>query len=111
MRADVIEAAWHLDLPDVKERAAIWDVAAKRHDHENPGFDNVILARASHELTPAEIHAAYARAARANHPHPPKESRIFDALMQLQPLVEGRKDDLLRLVHWARRCTIKAQGD
>ncbi len=56
LRADAIEAVWHLDLPDVKERAEIWDIAANRRGHENPGFDNVILARASHEFTPAEIH-------------------------------------------------------
>lgn len=56
LRADAIEAVWHLDLPDVKERAEIWDIAANRLGHENPGFDNVILARASHEFTPAEIH-------------------------------------------------------
>lgn len=89
LRADVIEGVWHLDLPEVKERAEIWDLAAKRHGHENPGFDNVILARASHEFTPAEIHEAYRRAARSSHPKSPKEQVIFDALIQLQPLVES----------------------
>lgn len=64
LRADAIEAVWHVDLPDAKERAEIWDIAAKRHGNQNPGFDNVILARASYKRTPAEIHAAYARAAK-----------------------------------------------
>lgn len=108
LRADVIEAVWHLDLPDVKERAEVWDIAAKRHGHENPGFDNVILARASHEFTPAEIHEAYRRAARVNNPRQPKEHQLFDALIQLQPLVEARKEDLLSLTYWARRCAMKA---
>jgi SpoVK/Ycf46/Vps4 family AAA+-type ATPase len=111
LRADAIEAVWHLDLPDVKERAEIWDLAAKRHGHENPEFDNVILARASHEYTPAEVHEAYRRAARSSHPKPPKELLIFDALIQLQPLVEARKEDLLRLTHWARRCAAGSRAE
>jgi SpoVK/Ycf46/Vps4 family AAA+-type ATPase len=111
LRADAIEAVWHLDLPDVTERAEIWDIAAKRLGHENPGFDNVILARASHELTPAEIHEAYRRAARASNPKPPMEPGIFEALLQLQPLAEARKDDLLRLVHWTRRCAESSRSE
>lgn len=111
LRADLIDAVWHPDLPDVKERAEIWDVAAKRFGHENPGFGNVILARASHEFNPAEIHEAYRRAAKASHPHPPKEPGIFDALLQLQPLVEARKDGLLRLVNWARHCARSSRDE
>jgi SpoVK/Ycf46/Vps4 family AAA+-type ATPase len=110
LRADAIEAVWHLDLPNVKERAEIWDIAAKRNGNENPEFDNVILARASHEFTHAEIHEAYRRAARVSHPHPPREPLIFDALIQLQPLVHARADDLLRLTHWARNRAMKAQA-
>ncbi len=110
LRADVIEAVWHLDLPDVTERAEIWDLAAKRHGHEDPEFDNVILARASHEVTPAEIHEAYRRAARESYPHPPREIQIFDALIQLQPMVEARKSDLLQLTYWVRQCTSNAKA-
>jgi SpoVK/Ycf46/Vps4 family AAA+-type ATPase len=110
LRADLIEAVWHLDLPDVKERAEIWDLAAKRHGYENPGFDNVILARASHEFTPAEIHEAYRRAARTSHPHPPNESLLFGALIQLQPLVEARMENLLRITFWTRRFALKVRA-
>lgn len=111
LRADAIEVVWHLDLPDLKERAEIWDLAAKRHGHENPEFDNVILARASHEYTPAEVHEVYRRAARSSHPKLPKERLIFDALIQLQPLVEARKEDLLRLTFWTHRCTVPARAE
>jgi SpoVK/Ycf46/Vps4 family AAA+-type ATPase len=110
-RSDAIEVIWHLDLPDVEVRAEIWDLAANRQGHENPGFDNVILARASHEFTPAEIHEAYRRAARVSHPRPPDETLLFDALIQLQPLVEARKEELLRLTYWARRCARKASSE
>ncbi|MCW1922665.1 hypothetical protein OKA05_08870 [Luteolibacter arcticus] len=109
LRADAIETVWHLDLPDVKERAEIWDIAAKRLGHRNPGFDNVILARASHELTPAEIHAAYARAARSR-PQAPTERHLFEAMVGLQPLIAARKEDLLRLTYWTRRCATPARG-
>jgi SpoVK/Ycf46/Vps4 family AAA+-type ATPase len=111
LRSDAIETIWHLDLPNVEERAEIWDLAAKRHGHENPEFDNVILARASHEFTPAEIHEAYRRAARVSHPRPPDETLLFDALIQLQPLVEARKEELLRLTYWTRRCARKASSE
>ncbi len=110
LRADAIEAVWHLDLPDVKERAEIWDIAAKRLGNGNPGFDNVILARASHELTPAEIHAAYARATRVSRPHEPTERHLFEAMIGLQTLIDARKEDLLRLTHWTRRCATPARG-
>lgn len=86
-------------------------MAAKLYGNENPGFDNVMLARASHELTHAEIHEAYRRAARSSHPKSPKERLIFDALIQLQPLAEARKDDLLRLVHWTRRCARSSRAE
>jgi len=111
LRADAIEVVWQLDLPDVKERSEIWDLAANRHGNENPEYDHVILARASHESTPAEIHAAYTRAARVSRPHPPKETEIFNALITLQPLVEARKEDLLRLPYWARRCVTKVHAE
>ena len=61
LRPDAVESIWHLDLPDMKERAELWDLAAKRRGIVNPGSDNVILARASHELTHGEIHAAFVR--------------------------------------------------
>lgn len=109
-RADAIEAVWHLDLPDVNERAEIWDLAAKRHGIENPGFDHVLLTRASHEFTPAEIHEAYRRAASACRARPPQEHHLFEALIGLQPLVDARKGDLLRLTHWTRRCATLARG-
>lgn len=109
-RADAIEVVWHLDLPDVKERAEIWDLAARRHGITNPGFDQVILARASHEFTSAEIHAAYARAARTSRQHAPAEGHLFDAMLGLQRLVDAGKEDLLRLTYWARRCVTPARG-
>jgi len=110
LRADAVEAVWHLDLPDMKERAETWGLAATRHGHDQSGFDSVILARASHEFTPAEIHAAYARAARERHPRPPKERHLFDALIELQPLVDARASDMLRLAHWTHRRSTSARG-
>ena len=110
LRADSIDVVWHLDLPDVTERAEIWEIAARRHGNANPEFDQVILARASHECTPAEIHSAYTRAARASRPHTPTERHLFDAMLRLQPLIDARKEDLLRLTYWTRRCATPVRG-
>ncbi len=101
-RADAIDAIWHLDLPNERERAFIWDLAAARLGIGAPLFDNTLLARVSHEYTPAEIHAAFVRAMRASRPHTPKERHLLEALTEMEPQVHARQADLLRLTHWTR---------
>ncbi len=101
-RVDAIDAVWHLDLPDERERAAIWDLAAARLGINAPLFDSTLLARVSHEYTPAEIHSAFLRAMRASRPHPPREKHLLEALTQMNPQVHARQADLLRLTYWAR---------
>lgn len=102
LRADAIDAVWHLDLPDMKERAAIWDLAARRQGVGAPLFDPVLLARASHEFTPGEIHAVFMRAKRTNRTRDPRERDLLDALAGMCPQVHARQADLLKMTHWCR---------
>lgn len=109
-RPDAIDAIWHFDLPDTRERALVWDLAAKRHGVPNPGFDHVILARASHELTPGEIHAAFGRAMRASHPKTPGEKHLLAAIVDVHHFGGVRQGDLARMTAWAARSANNARS-
>ena len=109
LRPDVIDTIWHLDLPDFHERCEIWELAAGRHGLAPHEFDQVVLSRASHESAQADIHAAFIRAARARHPHPPKEKHLLEALSELQPVARARHDELARMTCWSSRCSVPAR--
>ncbi len=109
LRPDAVEAVWHLDLPDQRERCDIWELAVERHRLPPREFDQVLLARASHEHTPAEIHAALTRAARASHPHSPKERQVLNALCDLQSLARAKHEELARMIQWTTRCALAAR--
>jgi SpoVK/Ycf46/Vps4 family AAA+-type ATPase len=109
-RPDAIESVWHLDLPDIKERAELWDLAAKRRGIAHPGFDQVNLARASHELTHGEIHAAFDSAMRASYPKEPREKHLLDALVEIRHFGSTKHDDLARMAAWAVRCACSARS-
>ncbi len=90
LRPDAVEAAWHLDLPDQRERGEIGELAVKRHGLPPREFDQVLLARASH-------------------PHSPKERQVFNALSDLQPLIHAKHEELAKMTLWATRCALKAR--
>ncbi|MEX2580940.1 MAG: AAA family ATPase [Verrucomicrobiales bacterium] len=56
------DECWFVDLPDVKERAAIWDIVIEKFGREKTAYDTVVLARASELHTGAEIEAAFVEA-------------------------------------------------
>jgi SpoVK/Ycf46/Vps4 family AAA+-type ATPase len=109
-RPDAIESVWHLDLPDMKERAELWDLAAKRRGIAHPGFDQVILSRASHELTQGEIHAAFDRAMSAGYPKEPGEKHLLEALVEIRHFGSTKHDDLIRMTAWAARGACSARS-
>jgi SpoVK/Ycf46/Vps4 family AAA+-type ATPase len=109
-RPDAIESIWHLDLPDMKERAELWDLGAKRRGFARPGFDHVVLARASHELTHGEIHAAFDRAMRESLPHEPNEKQLFRAVVDTRDVGCAKHEDLARMTAWAARCASSARS-
>ena len=96
-RPDAIESIWHLDLPDMKERAELWDLAAKRRGFAHPDFDQVILARASHELTHGEIHAVFDRAMRISYPKEPGEKHLLEAMVDIRHFGSTKHEDLTRM--------------
>ena len=57
-----------------------------------------------------EIHAAYLWAVRESHLRPPTERHLFNSLIELQPLVDARAGDMLRLARWTHRCATSARG-
>ncbi|MCB1091153.1 MAG: AAA family ATPase, partial [Verrucomicrobiae bacterium] len=56
------DECWFVDLPDTKERAAIWDIVIEKFGRERTAYDTVVLARASELHTGAEIEAAFVEA-------------------------------------------------
>jgi SpoVK/Ycf46/Vps4 family AAA+-type ATPase len=53
---------WFVDLPDTRERAAIWDIVIEKYGRDKTAYDTVVLARASELHTGAEIEAAFVEA-------------------------------------------------
>src|SRR5690606_28852901 len=56
------DEVWFVDLPDTRERAAIWDLVIEKVGREKTDYDTVVLARASELPTGAEIEAAFVEA-------------------------------------------------
>ena len=100
-RADIVECAWHLDLPDVRQRSALWGellAAAYTGHHEN---DSVKLAQMSPMFTRCEIQAAF-DSARRDAGGSPDEGQLMDVVLQLRPVGCSMDEDVACLRAWAR---------
>ena len=99
-RADVVESAWHLDLPGTRQRSALWGellAAAYTGHHEN---DSVKLAQISPMFTAGEIHAAFEHAHRECG-RLPDEGHLIDAVLRLRPVGCSMDEQLACLRAWA----------
>jgi SpoVK/Ycf46/Vps4 family AAA+-type ATPase len=59
LRKGRFDEMFFVDLPDARERAAIWDIVIARHGRKPTDFDPVVLARACEQFTGAEIEAVF----------------------------------------------------
>ena len=99
-RSDVIESIWHLDLPTLKQRSALWGDLLSATISGHHTHDSVKLGQLSGVFTPAEIHAAYDRA-RRECGGMPKPGALIDAVLALKPLALRMDADLACLRAWA----------
>ncbi len=100
-RADVLESVWHLDLPDVRQRRALWgELLSTAHSgyHEH---DSVKLAQLSPMFTPCEIQAAWDDARRVCG-GVPDEGRLIDAVLRVRPVALLMDEGVACLRAWAR---------
>jgi len=108
------DECWFVDLPDVRERAAIWDLVVTKFGREKAVYDSVSLARSSELHTGAEIEAAFVEA--LHHAfaqdREPTELDLGEILATSVPLATSMSESIERLRHWSRgRARHASQSD
>jgi AAA+ superfamily predicted ATPase len=95
---------WFVDLPDTRERTAIWDLVIAKYGREVTAYDPVVLARASELHTGAEIEAAFVEALHRAFPEDrePGELDLGEVLNESVPLAVSMSESIERLRHWSK---------
>ena len=95
---------WFVDLPDTRERTAIWDLVIEKYGRDKTTFDTVVLARASELHTGAEIEAAFVEALHRGfaEDREPTELDLGEVLCESVPLATTMSESIERLRHWAK---------
>jgi AAA+ superfamily predicted ATPase len=103
---------WFVDLPDTRERTAIWDLVIAKYGREVAAFDTVVLARASELHTGAEIEAAFVEALHRafDEEREPGELDLGEVLNESVPLAVSMSESIERLRHWAKGRARHASG-
>jgi SpoVK/Ycf46/Vps4 family AAA+-type ATPase len=104
LRKGRFDEMFFVDLPDVRERAAIWDIVIAKHGRTPAEFDSVLLARACEQFTGAEIEAVFSDALYEafSHGREPESTDILEALQHTVPLAQLMDGQISALRHWAR---------
>ena len=94
---------WFVDLPDTRERAAIWDLVIEKFGRNKTDYDTVVLARASELHTGAEIEATFVEALHRGftEDRDPTELDLGEVLGESVPLATTMSESIERLRHWA----------
>lgn len=98
------DECWFVDLPDSRERAAIWDIVIAKYGRDQTAFDPVVLARASERHTGAEIEGVFVEAlhrafAEEREPAP---LDLGEGLTASVPLAVTMSESIERLRQWAK---------
>ena len=98
------DECWFVDLPDTKERAAIWDIVIEKFGRERTAYDTVVLARASELHTGAEIEAAFVEAMHRafTQDREPTELDLGEVLSDSVPIAASMSESIERLRHWSQ---------
>lgn len=103
---------WFVDLPDTRERTAIWDLVIAKYGREVTAYDPVVLARASELHTGAEIEAAFVEALHRAfaEDREPGELDLGEVLNESVPLAVSMSESIERLRQWAKGRARHASG-
>jgi len=95
---------WFVDLPDIRERTAIWDLVIAKYGREVTAYDPVVLARASELHTGAEIETAFVEALHRGftEDREPGELDLGEVLSESVPLAVSMSESIERLRHWVK---------
>ena len=101
-----------VDLPDTRERAAIWDIVIEKYGRDKAAYDTAVLARASEHHTGAEIEAAFVEALHRGfaEEREPTELDLGEVLCESVPLATSMSESIERLRHWAKGRARGASG-
>jgi hypothetical protein len=97
------DECWFVDLPDTRERAAIWEIVVAKYGRDPSLIETAALARASERHTGAEIEAAYVEALHRAfaEDREPTELDLGEVLAASVPLATTMAEPIERLRKWA----------
>ena len=101
-----------MDLPDVKERAAIWDIVIEKYGRDKTAHDTAVLARTSELHTGAEIEAAFVEALHRafTEEREPTDLDLGEVLCESVPLATSMAESIERLRTWSKGRARGASG-
>ncbi|MCH7225019.1 AAA family ATPase [Haloferula sp. A504] len=105
LRKGRFDEMFFVDLPDSRERAAIWDIVIAKYGRKPTDFDTVVLARACEQFTGAEIEAVFIDAlheAFAEGAEPSERKHIVTGIGNTVPLANLMDGQIAALRHWAK---------
>jgi SpoVK/Ycf46/Vps4 family AAA+-type ATPase len=97
------DECWFVDLPDLRERASIWEIVVAKYGRDPSLIETTVLARASERHTGAEIEAAYVEALHRAfaEDREPTELDLGEVLAVSVPLATTMAEPIERLRQWA----------
>jgi hypothetical protein len=104
LRKGRFDELFFVDLPDARERAAIWDIVIARHGRQPGDFDSAALSRACEQFTGAEIEAVFVDALHEAYAagREPGPKDILDAMTNTVPLAKLMDGQIAALRNWAK---------
>lgn len=104
LRKGRFDEMFFVDLPDAKERAAIWDIVIAKYGRSPADYDPVVLARACEQFTGAEIEAVFIDAMHEAYAddREPASNDILAAITRTVPLAQLMDGQIAALRHWAK---------
>ncbi|NWK54987.1 AAA family ATPase [Verrucomicrobiaceae bacterium N1E253] len=105
--APLIHSTWfdrifHIDLPNLQERAFLWDCLIERFEGDPTRYDNVKLAEVSALFTPGEIEVVV-RSVHCAKDNCPGEKDILAAIVRKTPAAASDDEEVASIRYWAQR--------
>jgi hypothetical protein len=110
LRKGRFDDLFFVDLPDMKERTAIWDIVIKKYGRNPLDYDTVRLSHATERFTGAEIEQTFIEALHLafDEGGEPGELTVGTALTEIVPLHSLMSEKIEKLRHWAQGRTRNA---
>ena len=113
LRKGRFDEMFFVDLPDLTERAQIWDIVIKRHGRNPDDFDTTAMSRAADQFTGAEIDAVFVEALHEGffENREPTDLDLANAITRTVPLAKLMDRQINSLRTWAKGRARDAAGN